>query len=80
MFLHAFRIDTSLFDAIITSRFRKGAFSVKHEKRMLSAACRYQSVYMSAVFAFSSAVRFFSVLHFFFYRRGLRLFPVWNLT
>ena len=52
---------------------------MKHEKRTLSAACRYLSVYMSAV-AFSSAVRFFSVLHFFFYRRGLRLFPVWNLT
>ena len=53
---------------------------MKHEKRTLSAACRYQSVYMSAVFAFSSAVRFFSVLHFFFYRRGLRLSTVWNLT
>ena len=53
---------------------------MKHEKRTLSAAHRYLSVYMSAVFAFSSAVRFFSVLHFFFYRRRLRLFSVWNLA
>ena len=53
---------------------------MKHEKRTLSAACRYLSVYMSAVFAFSSAVRFFSVLHFFFYRRRLRLSSVGNLT
>ena len=51
---------------------------MKHEKRMLSAARRYLSVYMSAVFAFSSAVRFFSVLPFFFYRRRLRPLSVWN--
>lgn len=49
---------------------------MKHEIRMLSAACRYQSVYMSAVFAFSGAVRFFRALHFFFYRGMLRRFSV----
>ena len=79
--MHGFRIDTSFFNVIINIKIAEGgAFSVKHEKRTLSAAHRYLSVYMSAVFAFSSAVRFFSVLHFFFYRRRLRLFPVWNLT
>lgn len=51
---------------------------MKRKNRNLSVyPCRLS---MSVSFAFSSAVRFFSVLHFFFYRRGLRLFPVWNLT
>lgn len=40
---------------------------MKHETRSLSAAGHHLPVAMSAAFAFSSAVRFFGALRFYFY-------------
>ena len=40
---------------------------MKHETCSLSAASRSMPVAMSAAFVFNSAVRFFSMLHFYFF-------------